>query len=56
MEEHEIELAIKMLTYAVFTSKQSQDLKAQDVIYHLRFFFSADVLDEAKRRITTAST
>lgn len=56
MEEYEIELAMKMISYAVFSSNEAQDLKIGDVKYHLRFFFTNEVLNEAQRHLTTAST
>jgi len=56
MEEYEIDLAMKMLSYVAFGSTEAQDLKVCDVKYHLRFFFTQEVMDEAQRRLTTRST
>jgi len=51
--EKEINLASAMLIYSVFVSDQEvKNMKIQELITKLRYFFSQEVLDEAAKRIT----
>lgn len=51
LEKLEVDLAIRMLTYAAFQSEMAANLKADEIINHLRVFFTDDVIEKAKGRL-----
>ena len=52
MNEREINLAVEMLAYSMFTSDQQvKNMKTHELILKLRIFFPQEVLDEAIKRI-----